>query len=140
MNETQNSKQYSLDEEIKNSKIIVRRGRYAYLKAKEKPVGNHFLISEDQDEITVITEEKNITQVKYTEEVKWFKLLEIRTTHPFLVKGFLAKISKTIADAGLNILIISTFSKDYILIREEDERAAVQVLESIGFTIALAQS
>ena len=140
MNETQNSKQYSLDEEIKNSKIIVRGGRYAYLKAKEKPAGNHFLISEDQDETTVITEEKNINQVKYTEEVKWFKLLEIKVVHPFLVKGFLAKISKTIADKNLNILIISTFSKDYVLINEEDEKAATQALKNIGFTIMFAQS
>ena len=61
---------------IKSSKVIVRKGRYVYLKAEETALGNHFLIAQDDDEITVITEEKNVAKTKHAEEVKWFKLID----------------------------------------------------------------
>ena len=129
----------TLDEVIKASPVVVHRGRYAYLKGQEKELKNHFLISQDNDEITIVTEEKNIANTKYEKDVKWFKLFEFKVSIPFLAPGFLAKISKTIADKKLNILIISTFSKDYALIREEDFKVAVKALEEVGFSIKIEE-
>src|SRR3989344_7372553 len=105
-----------LNQIIKSSPIIIHKGKYAYLKSHEKELRNHFLISQDDDEITIITEEKNVGRTKHEKEVKWFKLLEFKVSKHFLAPGFLAKISKTIADKDKNILIVSTFSKDIILI------------------------
>ncbi len=96
---------------------------------------NHFLICRDKDETTLITEEKNVSNTKFENEVKWFKLFEFKVSCPFQAKGFLAKISKTIADKGLNILIVSTFSKDYALIKEENFKVAVKALKNIGFPV-----
>ncbi|MCK5107313.1 MAG: ACT domain-containing protein [Nanoarchaeota archaeon] len=92
-------------------------------------------ISQDDDEITIITEEKNLINTKYEKEVKWFKLFEFKVSIPFLAPGFLAKISKTIADKNLNIVIVSTFSKDYVLIKEIDFEIAIKALEDMGFSI-----
>ncbi|MFH1188019.1 MAG: ACT domain-containing protein [bacterium] len=125
----------TLDEIIKSSKVVVRAGRYAYLTANETTIKNHFFISKDEDEITVITEEKNIPNVKYDKDVKWFKLIEIKVSLPFLAKGFLAKITKAIADENLNILVVSTFSKDYILVKEETNEIAIEALRKIGFSV-----
>lgn len=128
-----------LDKEIKNSEIIVHRGRFAYLKTTETEIGNHFLICRDQDEITVVTEEKNLESTKYSQDVKWFKLIEIKVATPFLAKGFLAKVSKTIADQDMNILIVSTFSKDYILLNEKDWQIGINALKEIGFQVEIKQ-
>lgn len=125
----------SLDEVIKSSPVLIHKSRYAYLKCQEKDIKKHFLISQDNDEITIITEEKNVINTKYEKEVKWFKLLEFKISTPFLTPGFLAKICKAIADEKMNILIVSTFSKDYVLIREEDIEAAVKAIKNIGFLI-----
>jgi len=125
----------TLDETIKSSKVIVRRGRYAYLKAQETEINDHFLISKDNDEITVVTEEKNVSKTKYEKDVKWFKLIEIKVSLPFLAKGFLAKVTKTIADKDLIVLVVSTFSKDYILVREETYKIAVEALKEVGFSV-----
>ena len=114
---------------------MVHKGRYAYLKGQEKEIKDHFLISQDKDEITIVTEEKNLANTEHEKEVKWFKLFEFKVSIPFLVPGFLAKISQTIADKGLNILLVSTFSKDYALIREEDFEISVKALEEIGFSV-----
>ena len=129
----------TLNEVIKASPVVVHRGRYAYLKCQEKELKNHFLISQDKDEITIVTEEKNIANTKYEKDVKWFKLFEFKVSIPFLAPGFLAKVSKTIADKKLNILIVSTFSKDYALIREEDFKVAVKALEEVGFSIKVEE-
>ncbi len=120
---------------IKNSKIIVRKGRYAYLKCREKAIGSHFLVSQDKDEITVVTEEKNISGIKYEKIEKWFRLFEIRVSVPFLGVGFLAEITKAIAAKNLNVLVVSTFSKDYILVRENSCRKAITALRNVGFSI-----
>lgn len=125
----------TLDAIIMSSKVIVHRGRYAYLKAQETSINEHFLVSKDEDEITVITEEKNISKIKYEEEVKWFKLIEIQVSLPFLAKGFLAKVTRTIADKGLNVLVVSTFSKDYLLVREETYEVSVDALKKVGFPV-----
>ncbi|MFA4931255.1 MAG: ACT domain-containing protein [Patescibacteria group bacterium] len=130
--------QNKLDQIIKNSTAIVHKGQYAYLKLSrysEINLNNHFFVSQDQDEITIVTEKKNIDQIDYTDEVKWFKLIEIKVAIPFLAKGFLAKITQTIASVDLNVLVVSTFSKDYILVREETYEIAINTLKEAGFPV-----
>jgi hypothetical protein len=125
----------TLEEIIKTSSIIIHKGRYAYLKAESVPEGKHFMISRDETETTVVTEERFVESVPYKEAVKWFKLFEIKVSAPFIALGFLAKIAQTVADEGLNILIVSTFSKDYILVREETQERAASALAALGFPL-----
>ncbi len=131
-----------LNEIIKSSKVVVHQRRYAYLQVKKEAIknpstkiNNHFLITKDDDEITIVTEEKNISCVNYDKNVKWFKLIEIKCSLPFLAKGFLAKITKVISDKDLNVLVVSTFSKDYILVREETYEIALSALRKVGFVV-----
>jgi hypothetical protein len=121
---------------IKDSLLVVHKEKYAYLKADKVPVGKHFLISQDDDEITVVTTEAFVSSVPHSSDVKWFKLFEIKVSVPFLGVGFLAAISKAVAEEGLNILIVSTFSKDYVLVREETYEQALSSLQKIGFNIS----
>lgn len=130
-----NWKKDSLSAVIASSAAIIRKGRYAYLKTKEKSLNGHFIISQDNDEITVITEEKNVAKTPHEKEVKWFKLVEIKVSKPFTAKGFIAAVTKAISDKGLNVLVASTFSKDYFLVREETHKAAVNALEALGFNV-----
>jgi len=129
--------QQTLDDVVRSSRVIVHDGRYAYLKIYDKniSIGNHFLVSQDADEVTIITEEKNISGVLYEQDTKWFKLIEIQVSMPFVAKGFLAKVTKTIAEQGLNVLVVSTYSKDYFLVREETYESAINALQTAGFSI-----
>ncbi|MBI4182157.1 MAG: ACT domain-containing protein [Candidatus Aenigmarchaeota archaeon] len=126
----------SLDKLIRTSRVVVHPGRYAYLQGKGRSLKNHFMIAQDEDETTVITREEHVPRTPHQKVEKWFALLEVRVSAPFIAKGFLAKITKTIADEGLNVLVVSTFSKDYILVREEATEQAVAALRSAGFPIA----
>lgn len=126
----------TLKEFIKSSPAVVQKGRYAYVKVQEAFKGEHFMISKDDDEITIVIEEKNLSNAKYEGIEKWFKLIEFKTAIPFKGVGFLAAITNAIASKGRNVLVVSTFSKDYILIHEEDIEIAGIALKEIGFAVS----
>ncbi|MBN1386721.1 ACT domain-containing protein [Candidatus Woesearchaeota archaeon] len=123
-----------LQEVIRNSPVVIHPGRYAYLQGKETTIKEHFLICKDDDEITIVTEEANIGGTDYVKDVKWFKLFEFKVSIPFLAPGFLAKISSAVAENNINILFVSTFSKDYALFKEEDYKNAMTILQKVGFS------
>jgi len=125
-----------LQEAIPKSIATVMKGTYVYVKTNElqKP-DIHFMVSKDKDEITLITKKENISNVKVLELVGDYKLIEFKPAVPFQTVGFLAKIAEVIANQGMNILIVSTFSKDYIMIKEECCEKGLQALKNTGFPI-----
>ncbi len=127
-----------VDQVIKTSSVIIHPGRYVYLKTKDKNLGQHFFVSQDNDEITIVTEEKNLKSVKYINSVGWFKLIEIKLYVPFL-QGFLSRVIKPIADAGYNTLIVSTFSKDYIMTKEQNIDKVIDIFKKMGFKDVIKQ-
>ena len=131
-------KNASLNEVIQSSRVVVRRGRYAYLKATaQTELADHFLIAQDRDEVTVVTEESNLARTSFEAAVKWFKLIEIQVSQPFVAKGFIASVTQAIANQDLNVLVVSTFSKDYLLVRQESIETAVAVLQDLGFPVSI---
>ena len=125
---------YSLDEIIKNSPIKVYDGRYAVVKCnKFPPLDSIFMVSNDGEEVTAILEEQNLKNISYELSEKWFKIISVHISTPFHGVGFLATISSRIAENGINIFIISTFSKDFILLKEEDINQGVKILKDMGF-------
>ena len=127
-----------IEDVIKTSSILIHPSRYIYLKTTDKNLANHFFVSQDKDETSIVTEEKNLNSVKYSDSVGWFKLIEIKLSVPFL-QGFLSRVIKPIADAGFNTLIVSTFSKDYILIKENNIKEVTIILKQMGFKEVIEQ-
>ncbi|MCI8291620.1 MAG: ACT domain-containing protein [Clostridia bacterium] len=125
-----------LQEAIPKSIATVMNGTYVYVKTDiiEKP-DTHFMVSKDKDEVTVITKKENIENLKVLEIVGDYKLIEFKPAIPFQTVGFLAKIAEVIANQGMNILIVSTFSKDYIMIKEEFSEKGIKALKDAGFPI-----
>ena len=125
-----------LQEAIPKSIATVMRDTYVYVKTDiVEKTDNHFMVSKDKDEITVITKKENIKNLKVLELVGDYKLIEFRPAVPFQTVGFLAKIAEVIANQGMNILIVSTFSKDYIMIKEQFCEKGLTALKNIGFPI-----
>ncbi|OGH04547.1 MAG: hypothetical protein A2W22_04755 [Candidatus Levybacteria bacterium RBG_16_35_11] len=120
---------------IGSSTFVVHEDRYIYAKAKSVPQFNDYLmISKDQDEITVVMKEKNLSKLDLIEKNKdFYKAIELKVSVPFYSVGFLAAVTEAISKEGMDILIISTYSKDYILVREEHLEKAQQTLLNLGF-------
>ena len=126
-----------LREVIRGSQAILHEGCYAYLKAASQTnLADHFLVAREGDETMVVTQERHVSSVLFEEDVKWFRLIEIQVSLPFLAKGFIAAVTRALADRDLNVLVVSTFSKDYLLIREEGADEALAALRALGFPLA----
>lgn len=106
---------------------------YARLDKPPKNPADHFMVSCDQDEVTVVTKVENYENLGAVERNKDnYSLFELRVSVPFYAVGFLAKITSAIAAKGANILVVSTYSKDYILVRTEHTNLAKVTLRDLG--------
>ena len=123
-----------MKEIIRKSSFKVQEGKFAYAKVTEAPnVNEHFMVSTDEDEITVVTREENLKKLDLIERNKeTYKLISLNVSVPFYAVGFLAAVSNAVASAGMNILIISTYSKDYILVKKSIIETVRDVLIELG--------
>ncbi|MFN8553807.1 MAG: ACT domain-containing protein [Candidatus Obscuribacterales bacterium] len=46
-----------------------------------------------------------------------YKLIALNVSVPFYSVGFIATVCDALASAGMNVLVVSTFSRDYIMVR-----------------------
>lgn len=57
-----------------------------------------------------------------------FRLLTFTLELDWSVVGFLAFVAKTLAEAGISVGVISAFSRDHLLIKQEDLPRALKIL------------
>jgi hypothetical protein len=116
-------------------KFSVETGRYVVAKLKEAPKfsGEIFSIVRDKNEVTVIAEEG--FELQPISEEKFFKLITFDVTLPFDLTGFLSHVSTLLANKDIPILVISAYSTDHILVREEDLDSATEALKKDGMTV-----
>jgi len=123
---------------IKSSKFIVSDGEFVYAKLSSLPsTDDYFMISRDKDEITVVFEKGKRGKFQILEENKDLRrLIELRVSVPFYATGFLAAVTNAIASKGFNNLVVSTYSKDYVLVTVDHFEKAKQALIDLGFNEA----
>ncbi len=94
----------------------------------------HRLICRDDKEITVVTTQSGLADlvIKAQNNEQW-RLLVINCANPFYCVGFLKSIAGAMTTAGLDILLVSTFSRDYVFVKNQQTEQAVAVLLDIGF-------
>ncbi len=121
---------------ISKSNFQILPGNYVYAKVGSVMNNNdHFLVTKDADEITVVTREGNLGQVDLLERNKDdYRLISLNVSVPFYSVGFLAIVSDAFAKEGMNILIVSTYSKDYLLVRADLIESAKKILLTLGFS------
>lgn len=91
-----------------------------------------FMIFKDQFEITLLLDEIDfgamrpaILNAKFE---KNFRLLTFDIELDFTVVGFLAEISRILAEAGVSFIALSSFSRDHILVKQNDLPKALLAL------------
>jgi len=125
-----------LQEVIDCSWFTIDEGTFAYTKVTEiKNVKKHLIITQDSDEITVVTDIKNLNALgDYERNAENWKLINIRCGNPFYCVGFLAAISSQTALNGLDITMTSTYTNDYIMCKQEELEKCTSLLISLGFS------
>lgn len=120
---------------FKNGKIFVWKERFAIVKSK-KVLPNSFAVIKDKNEITCVIEQSKIKDRKSIIKIEdsW-RIITFDIVLPFELVGFLAKISKALAEDEISIFVISAFSTDYILVKNKDIKKTINKLKSLGFKI-----
>jgi hypothetical protein len=123
---------------IANSPVTVQPGAYCVAQLRDSPAPpGCFMVATDCNETTVIMREDQLGAIDPADVRLGYRLVEIRVATPFEGVGFLATICGAVADAGLNICVVSTFSADYILLKQDEVEAGIAALERVGFPLAL---
>jgi hypothetical protein len=94
----------------------------------------HLMIVRDGAETTVVTDTGNLPlEAPYQLNKEKWKLVNLRCGNPFYCVGFIAFITGSLANAGIDIVLVSSFSKDMVLVMDKDLDDAVRILKEIGF-------
>ncbi len=90
------------------------------------------MIFSDKWEVTLLLDEIDFSTIHHAiREAKTernFRLLSFDIELDFNVVGFLAEVSRILADANISIVALSAFSRDHILIKQNDLSKALKVL------------
>jgi len=92
------------------------------------------MVTRDEKETTVVTTPENLGDLDLVSvhPDRW-RLLSIDCSHPFECVGFIATVANPFRAAGVDILFTSTFTRDWVFVKEESSVLAAKVLESAGF-------
>ena len=123
-----------LENYFNDGKVYVWEETFAIIKSK-KPCPNAFANIIDKNEITVIIEQSKYNDEDVIEIEKGWKILTFDMVLPFGLVGFLAKVSKVLADEKIPIFAISAYSTDHILVKEKDLTRAAEKLKELGCVV-----
>ena len=95
--------------------------------------GEFSSITKTDDELSIVCLKDNIPKDTKC-ELDW-KILKILGPLDFSLIGILSKISTLMAENNISIFAVSTYDTDYIMIKENDLKQAVSILENNSYKI-----
>ncbi len=131
---SEGKKHMDLEEYFRNTRLYVWRETFAIMKSR-KPCPGAFANIVDKNETTVIIEQSKVRDKDIIEIEKGWKIITFDTILPFGLVGFLARVSRALAEEKIPIFAVSAYSTDHILVKQEDLPGALKKLESLGCII-----
>ena len=93
---------------------------------------SNFMLLRDPYEVTLLLEETDWRAMRHAaRDAKvegGFRLLTLDVKLPWNVVGFLARVTEILASAGVSVGALSSFSRDHLLIKQDDLGTALRVL------------
>ncbi len=91
-----------------------------------------FMIFRDKFEVTLLLDETDFGTMRHAVRDARiqgnFRLLTFDIKMDFNVVGFMAEVSRILAEAGVSIVALSAFSRDHLLIKQSDLAPALKAL------------
>jgi uncharacterized protein len=111
-------------------KITASKEKYAIIKAG-KSVNGAFANVIDKNEITVVIAEKYVNKKYVIKSKKNYRLITFNEILPFKLVGFIAKVSKVLADAKIPIFVVSSYSTDHLLVSDKHFNKTLSILKDL---------
>ena len=118
--------------------VSIPRARYGEALAFLADVEGFVAIMRDNEEVSIVLAEEawhsiaaSHTELRVVARVApGWRLIQFDTVLDFSLVGFLAQVSRLLADAGISVFTISTYRTDAILVQESKYPLAVSIIES----------
>lgn len=88
--------------------------------------------TDEESSLVCITE--NVPPNVLKRDDGW-KAFRIQGVLDFSLIGILSEISAILAERGISIFAVSTYNTDYILIKKENYKKALEALEAFGYSV-----
>jgi hypothetical protein len=95
--------------------------------------GGFYSITRTADELSLVCRQDAVPPGVRCEP--GWRGVRVAGTIPFTAIGVLAGLTAPLADAGISVFALSTFDTDYLLVKEQDLGAAVEVWRRQGHTV-----
>lgn len=99
------------------------------------PSGEFVSVTRTADELSVVCREDAVPEGVRRED--GWRCLRVAGTLDFSLVGVLAFLLVPLAEAGVSVFALSTFDTDYLLVKAEKLKAAVDVLRRDGHVVGL---
>ena len=91
-----------------------------------------FMIFSEVSEVTLVVDATGFDAISPaladSRIERGFRLLTFTAAMDFSVVGFLAEVSRVLAQAGIPIIALSSFSRDHLLVKQDDLADALKAL------------
>ena len=91
-----------------------------------------FMILRDAHEVTLVLEEEDWRRIRHAvRDAKietGYRLVTLDIELPWSTVGYFARVTEILAAAGISVGALSSFSRDHLLIKQEDLGQALRVL------------
>ena len=96
-----------------------------------------FMIMRDDKQVTLLIEEEDWQRIRHAlrdaKVERGFRLLTFDLELSWNVVGYLARVTEILATAGISVGALSSFSRDHLLIKQDQLGSALRVLgEHVG--------
>jgi len=119
---------------FKNGRAIVSPGTYAIVKTARACAGALAVIK-DERETTCVVEESKAGGLKCLGIEGGWRMITFDMVLPFSLVGFFARVSSALAEAGISIFALSSYSTDHVFVKNRDLEKAVRTLEKLGMSV-----
>ena len=92
-----------------------------------------FSITRTDDELSIVCKEVVVPEEIVVE--RGWKILKVDGVLDFALVGILSKLSQLMADNDISIFAISTYDTDYILVKEDKLKRAIEVYKENGYEV-----
>ncbi|MFC7095783.1 ACT domain-containing protein [Halobaculum marinum] len=96
------------------------------------PPPTAFAVLRDETETTVVVDQDAGAPAAATEVARDWRRLTFEMELPFDLVGFLALVAGELADVGVSIFALSSYSTDHVLVKEDDLATATERLDDLG--------
>jgi hypothetical protein len=119
---------------FKNGRAVVSSGTYAIIKTR-RACANAFAVIKDDRETTCIIEETKLGSQHFLGFEGDWRMITFDMVLPLSLVGFFAAVSGALAEAGINLFTISSYTTDHVFVKNQKLDAAVKALEKLGMSV-----